>query len=110
MVKECGEVEYLLGTMEYRNIANQYLSQREIKSLDEINLSPLEFVNLAIRADKIQNYKDFILYHKETHPRSKELNLYFNNWLRKFNISQKLFDEIFEILDAPRSVFLKGLT
>ena len=31
-------------------------------------------------ADKIQNYKDFLFYHKGTHPRSRELEEYFKNW------------------------------
>lgn len=38
-------------------------------------------------ADKVQNYKDFEIYHKSTHPRSKELDQYFKNWLQKLNIN-----------------------
>lgn len=77
---------YNLGlSLEYRNIANQYLSKRSITSLDEIELSPLKEVNDMLIADKIQNYKDFILYHRGTHPRSNELENYFNNWLDKLD-------------------------
>lgn len=77
---------YHLGiSLEYRNIANAYLSKRDIASIDEIHLSPLGEVNDMLIADKIQNYKDFLLYHKDTHPRSKELNHYFNNWIDKLN-------------------------
>jgi hypothetical protein len=72
-------------SLEYRNIANQYLSKRTIKSLDDIVLSPLKEVNDMLIADKIQNYKDFLLYHKDTHLRSKELDQYFNNWLDKLD-------------------------
>ena len=82
--------------MEYRNIANQYLSYRKIKSIDEISLSPLKEVNEMLIADKIQNYKDFLIYHKDTHPRAKELDEYFNNWLKKLNIND--FDYWFQIL------------
>src|SRR3569832_787246 len=35
----------LLLAMEYRNIANQYLSHRTIYSIDEISLSPIFHVN-----------------------------------------------------------------
>jgi len=37
-------------------------------------------------ADKIQNYKDFLIYHQKTHARSKELNEYFQNWLKKLDV------------------------
>jgi hypothetical protein len=76
----------LLLAMEYRNFANQYLSKRYIHDIDEIALSPLKDVNEMLVADKIQNYKDFILYHKGTHPRSIELDEYFNNWLKKLGV------------------------
>ncbi len=77
---------YNLGlSLEYRNIANAYLSKRELKSISEISLSPLKEVNDMLIADKVQNYKDFLLYHKDTHPRAKELDHYFNNWLDKLD-------------------------
>lgn len=34
-----------------------------------------------LAADKLQNEKDFELYHKATHPRSKQLAHYFDLWL-----------------------------
>jgi hypothetical protein len=81
---------YNLGlSLEYRNIANAYLSRREIKSISEISLSPLQEVNDMLIADKIQNYKDFLLYHKDTHPRAKELDNYFNNWLDKLDCREE---------------------
>lgn len=73
--------DVIMLVMEYRSIANQYLSHRVIKNIDEIILSPLHEVNQMLLADKQQNYKDFVLYHKGKHPRSQELELYFNNWL-----------------------------
>lgn len=87
----------LAYTFEYRNIANQYLSLRQITTLDDIQLSPLQEVNQMLIADKIQNYKDFILYHKNTHPRSNELNQYFINWLIKLDVYDK-FDYWFNKL------------
>lgn len=80
--------------MEYRNIANQYLSQRVIQSLDDIKLSPLKDVNDMLIADKIQNYKDFIIYHKGTHPRSKELDAYFKHWLDKLECWNAFWDHM----------------
>jgi hypothetical protein len=80
-------------TIEYRNIANQYLSHRKIDSLEEISLSPMEEVNEMLIADKIQNYKDFLIYHDGVHPRSNELNEYFNNWLKRLDVHHKFEDE-----------------
>lgn len=77
--------------MEYRSIANAYLSQRNINSLNDIKLSPLDEVNELLIADKVQNYKDFLLYHYGTHARSNELNQYFNNWIDKLQC-RDIFD------------------
>jgi hypothetical protein len=69
--------------MEYRRVANAYLSKREIKSLDDIELSPLHEVNQMLWADKLQNQKDFRLYHMGKHERSDILEQYFINWINK---------------------------
>jgi len=94
----CEEIDsgIMLLTMEYRNIANQYLSHRKIQNINEISLSPIPNVNIMLCADKIQNYKDFLLYHKNTHPRAKELDEYFNNWFKALKIEN--FDFWFELL------------
>lgn len=67
--------------MEYRSVANEYLSDRIINSISDIRLSPLRAVNEMLLADKIQNRKDFLIYHYGTHPDSRELKLYFDNFL-----------------------------
>lgn len=77
----------MMLVMEYRNIANAYLSKRKIETLDEIQLSPILEVNQMLLADKIQNQKDFLIYHYGTHPRSEELKEYFENWLTKLRIN-----------------------
>ncbi|MEI6400128.1 MAG: hypothetical protein WCO58_01235 [bacterium] len=82
----------LIATMEYRSVANEYLSKRKIQSIDEIRLSPLKDVNDMLIADKIQNYKDFELYHLNTHERSDALVEYFENWLRRLGV-QELYQE-----------------
>ena len=81
----------LILTMEYRNIANQYLSKRIIQNIEEIKLSPLKEVNQMLIADKVQNRKDFELYHLDTHPRSKELQVYFANWLQRLGVSEEKY-------------------
>lgn len=80
--------------LEYRHIANAYLSDRYINSIEDINLSPLQEVNDMLIADKIQNYKDFIIYHSKSHDRKDILDTYFKNWLIKLNISMYRFEEL----------------
>ncbi len=90
------EVKVLICLMEYRSVANEYLSKRKINSIDEIRLSPLKDVNDMLMVDKIQNKKDFELYHKDRHHRSSELTEYFNNWLIRLNVSDDFYSECFQ--------------
>lgn len=76
--------------MEYRRVANAYLSKRTISSIDEIELSPVKEVNDMLIADKVQNRKDFLRFHKGTHQRSQELDEYFKNWFKRLNIDESL--------------------
>jgi hypothetical protein len=68
----------LLLAMEYRKVANSYLSKDNISNF-------VGFTNDKIKqmlyADKIQNEKDFHLYHEGKHERSNELREYFDNWI-----------------------------
>jgi hypothetical protein len=54
----------LLLATEYRNIANAHLSYHPPGESTFV-LSPLSEVNIMLIADKIQNRKDFELYHVE---------------------------------------------
>lgn len=83
--------------MEYRNIANAYLSTRLISDISQIKLSPIQEVNHMLIADKIQNRKDFEIYHKN-HERYKELSIYFSNWFKALSISDNFYKEIVEDL------------
>jgi len=48
--------------------------------------------------DKVQNYKDFLIYHHGSHERSDDLDKYFNNWLKKLDISQSTFKQLYSQL------------
>jgi hypothetical protein len=106
---QCDDLHPLivLYAMEYRNIANGFLSNQIEKGPDSwgrvgcypkkpLKLSPLQPVNVMLVADKVQNRKDFLRYHKGTHDRSDELDFYFNLWLRALDISEEKYSELIE--------------
>ncbi|MCX5742316.1 MAG: hypothetical protein NT062_07455 [Proteobacteria bacterium] len=72
--------------LEYRNIANAALSTRTYASAHDIVLSPLADVTEMLVADKMQNWQDFVRYHRATHPRSAELERYFRLWHERLGI------------------------
>jgi hypothetical protein len=90
----------VLLAMEYRWVANNYLSDQPSRPPQEIQLSPLKDVNDMLIADKIQNYKDFLIYHLDSHPRSTRLDQYFRQWLERLGISKERFQEIGKLLKA----------
>lgn len=73
----------LLLTMEYRRIANSYLSTAHVSAF--VGFSCPEVRQMLI-ADKVQNYKDFLCYHKDKHPRSEALNTYFMQWMQLLEV------------------------
>ena len=75
--------------MEYRSVANDYLSPMGDRAAADIRLSPLAAVNDMLRADKVQNYTDFLRYHDGTHPRSDALHRYFQAWLARLGIAEQ---------------------
>ena len=86
--------DVIIAAIEYRSVANEYLSKRVIESIDEIRLSPLKDVNDMLIADKIQNRKDFELYHLGKHERSNELDQYFKNWFERLEITNEFYKSI----------------
>lgn len=72
----------------YRKFANSYLCRPETDNYSIIeayeDIKELQNYQGTIRmliADKLQNFKDFLLYRKDDHPRSKFLCTYFTFWL-----------------------------
>lgn len=91
----------ILLAVEYRHIANSYLSFNTIVVLDDIKLSPIEDVNTMLKADKVQNYKDFdrIFWgnNKLMDPLHQErLHTYFHNWLKRLKISTAEYEYLIE--------------
>ena len=80
--------------MEYRHIANNHLSNSQNT---DITLSPLKEVNDMLRADKVQNYKDFLLYNKN-HPNADRLDKYFKRWLKALSITDEQFNTYVSLL------------
>lgn len=81
----------MMLVMEYRSVANDFLSDRVLE-VNSPRLSPLIEVNQMLIADKVQNYKDFVRYHKSTHPRSTELELYFSKWLMALGVTSDSYE------------------
>ena len=76
----------LATAMEYRSVANAYLSIDPLRSPESVKLSPLRDVNDMLIADKVQNRKDFEL-HNADHPRAAHLTAYFESWLDALGIT-----------------------
>jgi len=87
LLLNCSPVSIIIA-MEYRQHLNRFSSQTVINARRKILISSLKKVMeetpylrpMAI-ADKVQNRKDFLTYHKGKHPRSQELDYYFKTWL-----------------------------
>jgi len=84
--------------MEYRSVANAFLSPMEdhpgYGDPEQIRLSPLPEVNQMLVADKVQNYQDFLRYHQASHPRGPWLERYFRAWLTRLGVSDARFQAL----------------
>ena len=67
----------IILAVEYRRVANSYLSTGNLEDFSGFTTTDIFHM---LYADKVQNEKDFKLYHEGNHPRSNELREYFNNW------------------------------
>lgn len=107
--------EIMMLVMEYRSVANEFLSNKMeglqgviynygIEGLNPglVRLSPLKEVNDMLIADKVQNYKDFVTYHQKTHARSSELDDYFNIWLNTLGVTDKQYGELAQLIEESK--------
>lgn len=92
----------MMLAMEYRNIANAYLSDK-ITTDQPLKLSPLFEVNEMLIADKVQNKKDFMSYHYGKHERSDELLQYFDKWLDALGIDNQQYLRLCKRIDNERT-------
>jgi hypothetical protein len=51
----------------------------------------------------VQNRKDFIRHHRDTHMRSAELDLYFDQWLLALDVDQAEYDKLCAAIDAAKT-------
>ena len=91
----------LMLAMEYRSVANEYLSDK-VNTEQKIRLSPLKEVNQMLIADKVQNYKDFLTYHYDTHELSAELLVYFARWFKKLDIDDATYLDLCKAIDERK--------
>jgi hypothetical protein len=84
--------------LEYRSFANGFLSPIEshpgYDDPTRIAMSPLPEVGEMLKADKLQNCKDFRLYHRATHPRGARLQRYFESWLAGLGVEPGEVDRL----------------
>ena len=93
----------LILAMEYRKTANAYLCRENTDSYtpSDVPEIPVREVGHMLVADKIQNQKDFHLYHFGTHDRSDQLTNYFKNWVSA--LAQRGFTENLDHSKLPES-------
>lgn len=86
----------ILLVMEYRNKANSYLCRPRTDNftIDDLPYMVLDEVKDMLIADKVQNYSDFLKYHKDTHERSKELDKYFNLWFEHLDVDYEALKDL----------------
>lgn len=96
---------HVLLAVEYRNIANAFLSNKAYTLADAeyANIKQALNDNSDLRdmliADKVQNRKDFEIYHINTHPRATELDFYFKRWLNELlGISEQQYTSLINML------------
>lgn len=90
--------------MEYRNKANAYLCTLSTDSWDLTDITDrvgllIQPVHQMLVADKVQNFKDFLTYHGDTHNRRDHLRKYFTNWLLYLGVNDKMNCSLLAAID-----------
>lgn len=79
----------------YRKQANAYLCKPETDDWEQCDISEevgilLEDMRYMLIADKVQNKKDFMLYHHGKHARSDQLLRYFDQWMEYLDFNYEV--------------------
>ena len=100
--------EVVVLVMEYRSIANRFLSPMEehpgYADPGRISRSPLAEVDEMLVADKVQNFKDFRAHHQASHPRAARLERYFQRWLAALGVDPSEVDVLARRATLPAGV------
>lgn len=98
----------LMYVMEYRNVANRFLSFHFQKDTRDATPSPIVAVNQMLIADKVQNRKDFEIYHALSHPNRYRLHGYFTRWLRVLGIDESEYERLADLCASVSSDGVAG--
>ncbi len=90
--------DIIMFLMEYRNIANLGLRPSVMPEKFCPQDSPLNHVNDMLRADKIQNRKDFYKYYRGRAYDTFQLEEYFAAWMRALGVGDKMYEKAVEIM------------
>ena len=106
----------IMLVMEYRSRANAWTSDMvhlaapEPKPvvLDELfygqpSAGPIKAVKEMLIADKVQGRKAFIRHDRGRHPRSDELDLYFDRWLVALGVGRAEYEELCAAIDIAKA-------
>ena len=90
---------------EYRSKAQSYLCRPETDSWSSEEIAKrvgqlIEPVQLMLIADKVQNRKDFLIYHANTHERKEQLNHYFLNWAAFLGLDSNKLSELTKLIEV----------
>lgn len=100
-----GSATVVMLAMEYRNVANRYLSEHHKDPERFPRLSPLATVNLMLVADKVQNRKDFEVHHAQTHPDRDRLADYFTTWLDALGVDEAEYQRLAAVCRSVEPLF-----